>query len=209
MQNVKKYKILIISFLAACCLSIKVNAATSSPVDFLQNISDKMISELKANQATLKTERQKVFTIVNRILLPNVDMNIIARSVVGREAWKKANKAEQEAFIKQFTNLLIHTYASALASYTDEVVEFYPIRGGWQNETQVEVNSKILQQGGPVIPMSYRLVSEKGNWKVIDFSVDGVSLIENFRAQFTSDLNNGGLVSLTEKLAKHNEDLAK
>jgi phospholipid transport system substrate-binding protein len=183
--------------------------AVSSPLDMLKPTSDKMLSELKVNKSTLKSDPKKVFNIVHRILLPHVDMNAMARSVVNRSDWENASANEQKAFINQFTELLIRTYAAALASYTNQSIEFFPIRGGSENQEQVEIKSQIVQPGGPPIPVNYRLSLEGNEWKVIDFSVDNVSIVENFRSQFSSDLSEGGLSHLTQKLVQHNANLAQ
>lgn len=183
--------------------------AVSSPLEMLKPTSDQMLSELSVNKTTLKSNPQKVFDIVHRILLPHVDMNIMARSVVGRAEWNNANAQDQRAFTAQFTELLIRTYAAALASYTNQSVEFFPIRGGYANQNQVRVQSQIVQPGGPPIPVSYQLLLEGNQWKIIDFSVDNVSIVQNFRAQFASDLNQGGLSHLIQKLTQHNTELSK
>lgn len=198
------------SFLTVTLLLFSFSAfAVSSPIDMLKPTSDKMLAELKVRQSTLKSDPKKVFDIVHRILLPHVDMNAMARSVVSRSDWENASTNEQKAFIDQFTELLIRTYAAALASYTNQTVEFFPIRGGYDNQDQIEIKSQIVQPGGPPIPVNYRLSLEGNEWKVIDFSVDNVSIVENFRAQFSSDLSQGNLAQLTQKLAQHNADLAK
>jgi phospholipid transport system substrate-binding protein len=183
--------------------------AVTSPLAMLKPTSDQMLSELKSEQATLKSHPQKVFDIVNRILLPHVDMNTMARSVVQRSVWNNAGAQERQAFTQQFTALLIRTYASALASYTNQSIEFLPLRGGYEGQNQIQVQSQIVQPGGPPIPVNYILLLEGNQWKVIDFSVDNVSIVQNFRAQFGNDLNNSGLPALTQKLTQHNADLAR
>jgi phospholipid transport system substrate-binding protein len=182
--------------------------AQSSPMDMLQNTSDHMLAELKVNKATLKSNPKKVFDIVDRILLPHIDMTTMSKSVVGRNLWNSASTQDQQIFIKEFTELLIRTYASAIASYTNQSVQFFPIRGGWQGQQQLQVNSQINQPNGPPIPMSYRLILQGSQWKVIDISVDNVSIVQNYRAQFANDLNQGGLAKLNTKLSQHNDQLA-
>jgi phospholipid transport system substrate-binding protein len=184
-------------------------AATPSPMTMLQSTSDQMINRLHAEKTTIKNNPQKVFNIVNEILLPRVDRVYMSKSVVGRTAWTAASPADQNAFITQFTELLIRTYASALASYSNQTVEFFPLRSGYEGQTQVTVQSQILQPGGPAIPVSYHLLLEGNEWKVIDFSVDNVSIVENYRAQFANDLSQSGLKALTQKLVQHNQAIAK
>ncbi len=200
-------KIIQISFVLLCFISNTVFAA-SSPIDVVQTTSDQMLSQLSQHKATLKTDPNVVYNIVNRVLLPHADLTTMSKLVVGRNAWLGANPADRQAFIQQFTMTLMRTYASALASYSNQTVKVYPIRGGFANQSQVQVNTAVTQPDGPPIPVSYRLANEGGVWKLIDFSVDGVSIVENYRAQFASDLNSGSLAMLTQKLSQHNAQVS-
>jgi phospholipid transport system substrate-binding protein len=178
--------------------------AISSPVDLLQTTSNQLIATLRQNQATLKTKPQIVYGIVNQILLPHVDLINMASGALGREAWMQATPEQRQAFTHQFSILLIHTYASALAQYTNERVDFLPLRGDFTQQTRVQVDSQIIREAGPPINVSYRLMQKGGAWKLYDFSVDGVSMVESFRSQFVAELQQTGLTGLINKLAQHN-----
>lgn len=178
--------------------------AVSSPVDILQNTSNQLISALQRNQATLKTKPQVVYGIVNQILLPHVDVMSMSSKALGREAWLRATPAQRQAFSQQFVTLLIRTYSSALAQYTNERVNFLPLRGDYNSQSRVQVNSVIVRESGPSINLSYRMMRVGGQWMLYDFSVDGVSIIESFRSQFVEELQHSGIDGLISKLAEHN-----
>lgn len=178
--------------------------AISSPLELLQNTSNQLISALQRNQATLKTKPQIVYGIVNQILLPHVDVMSMSSRALGRDAWLRATPNQRQAFAQQFVTLLIRTYSSALAQYTNEKVNFLPIRGDYYNLSRVQVNSVIVRESGPSINLSYRLMQEDGQWMLYDFSVDGVSIIESFRSQFVEELQQSGIEGLIAKLAQHN-----
>lgn len=178
--------------------------AISSPVDLLQNTSNQLISALQQNQATLRTKPQIVYHIVNQILLPHVDVMSMSSKALGREAWLRASPMQRQAFAQQFVTLLIRTYSSALAQYTNERVNFLPIRGDYTNQPRVQVNSIIVRESGPSINLSYRMTRVGGQWMLYDFSVDGVSIIESFRSQFVEELQHSGINGLINKLAQHN-----
>src|SRR5471030_481778 len=99
---------------------LKVAHAAPSPMTMLQTTSDQMLSELKVHQSTLKSDPNRVFNIVDRILLPHFDMEYMSRSVIGRDAWLSASAQDKKTFTPQFTELLTRTYAAALASYTNQ-----------------------------------------------------------------------------------------
>lgn len=178
--------------------------AISSPVDLLQNTSNQLISALQRNQATLRTKPQVVYGIVNQILLPHVDVMSMSSKALGREAWLRATPMQRQAFAQQFVTLLIRTYSSALAQYTNERVNFLPVRGDYTNQSRVQVNSVIIRESGPSINLSYRMTRVGGQWMLYDFSVDGVSIIESFRSQFVEELQHSGIDGLINKLAQHN-----
>jgi phospholipid transport system substrate-binding protein len=178
--------------------------AISSPVDLLQNTSNQLISALQRNQATLKTKPQIVYGIVNQILLPHVDVMNMSSKALGREAWLRATPKQKQAFSQQFVTLLIRTYSSALAQYTNERVNFLPMRGDYNSQSRVQVNSVIVRESGPSINLSYRMMRVGGQWMLYDFSVDGVSIIESFRSQFVEELQHNGIDGLITKLAQHN-----
>lgn len=177
--------------------------AISSPIEVLQNTSNQLISELQRNQATLKTRPQIVYGIVDQILLPHVDVESMSGKALGR-AWSNATRAQQQAFEDQFVTLLVHTYSSALAQYTNERVIFLPLREDFNNQSYVEVKSRVIRESGPQINLNYRMLRVQGQWKLYDFSVDGVSIIESFRSQFVEELRQSGIDGLIGKLAQHN-----
>lgn len=176
------------------------------PTGELKDWSEQMIAALKQNQASMKKDPKVVYGIVNDVLVPHSDVDLMARLALGRNPWNNATPQEKVDFIEAFKKLMLRTYASGLSSYTDESVKFYPIRGGIQEgQKRVEVKSEILRNDGPNIAVSYRLIYENGAWFVYDFSVEGISMIDSFRSQFASDLSNGASVSdLIAKLNTHN-----
>lgn len=185
-------------------LVCQVAIAAASPLEMLQPTSDQMLSALKSNRATLKSDPATVYRIVNQILVPHVDLDMMSRLVLGRNIWMSATPEQRQRFKKEFTRLVINTYSAALASYTNETVKFMPIRGGYEGRSRVQVQSQIVRQDGPPVAVNYRLQNVGGDWLVYDFTVEGVSMIESFRSQFAEDLSSGSLDSLLEKMARHN-----
>jgi len=202
---VKKILIFILLFFSIATTM----AASADPVAMLDQTSSQMINALKKNKATIKTKPAYVENLARKILIPNVDVPTMSRLALGRNAWLKSTKVQQKQFMQEFVTLLIRTYSSALASYTNQSIKFYPIRGGTQGKSRIQVNSKIIQPGGPSIPVSYRLVKRSNGWKVYDMSVDGVSLVQSFRSQFANEISRGGINGLLASLHKHNQTLSK
>ncbi|MDP1602428.1 MAG: ABC transporter substrate-binding protein [Legionella sp.] len=173
--------------------------AQSSPVPMLQESANQILDTLKQNKTNLKSNPQIIFQAVERYLLPKVDVSGMARSVLGRQAWTKASASERAEFSRAFTKLVIRTYASPLAEYTDETVKFSPVRGSLEGRF-VRVNSTIIRSKGNNIPLSYSLVAKNGQWKIYDLSVEGVSLLQSFRSQFAQALQNSNMQALIKQM---------
>lgn len=185
---------------------VQISYAQSSPVIMLQETSDTMIDALKQNHNRIQNEPTYVYDLARKIILPHVDTAAMSRLALGRDNWKKASPKQRKKFIDEFTTLMIRTYSSALAAYTDQSIKFRPIRGGVGDRKRIQVDSLILQQGGPSIPVNYRLVLRGKNWKVYDMTVDGVSMVQSFRSQFSNEISKGGMDGLLSAMEKHRKE---
>lgn len=197
LSSINRY-LVVLSFL----LMSQMTWAASSPMVVIQQVTNQTLNSLKENQASLHSNPKVVYGIIYRILLPHVDMQEMAKAVLGREVWMNASPGERQQFVEQFKLLLVRTYSSALAAYKNETVKFMPLRSS--NGGRVQIDSMILQQGGPSIPVSYRLVLKDGQWKLYDLIVEGVSLIESYRSQFGDAISQNGLGAVINQLAQKN-----
>jgi phospholipid transport system substrate-binding protein len=195
-------KLVIISFWVLCC-SLAF-AADPPPVAMLKSASSQMIVELNKHLGHLKGNDRLINGLVNRILVPHFQLNEMSRSVVGRQYWDSSSTQLQQQFINEFTLYVIRTYSASLESYDGEVIKFFPIRGFNGTQTRVQVDSNIMHRSGPPIQMQYRVANYGGEWRIYDFSVDGVSVIQNYRSQFTGVLRQKGLAALVQELHAKN-----
>ena len=63
------------------------------------------------------------------------------------------------------------------------------------------MRSEIRQPGGQPIPINYSMYRTAFGWKVYDVVIDGVSLVTNYRASFSSAIRKGGIDGLIRTLA--------
>lgn len=187
-----------ILFVVSVVLSPAV-LAQNSPVPMLEQTANQIITTLKANKTKLKHNPQIIYSAVEKHLLPIVDVSGMSRSVLGRQAWMSASEAQKAQFSKEFTRLVIRTYASPLAQYSDETVQFLPVRGALSTRF-VRVNSVIVRSEGQNIPLTYSLVDKNGQWKIYDISVEGVSLLQSFRSQFAQVLQNSNMDEVIKQM---------
>jgi phospholipid transport system substrate-binding protein len=174
-------------------------SANSSPVTMLEQAAQSIIATLDQNQSSLKKNPDIVQQAVRQHLLPIVDVDGMSRSVLGRQAWNAASAGERSEFTKAFTRLVIRTYATPLAEYTNEKIKFLPQRAPTSGQF-TRVNSVIIRANGQNIPLSYSLVSKNGQWKIYDLSVEGVSLLQSFHNQFGQALKNASMSELITQM---------
>src|SRR3989338_10154662 len=173
-------------FFAPLCFAEVVSPSTQ-----LQQVANRMITQLESNKSKLNN-MNVIRRIVNQVLLPHVDLDRMSASVVGRY-WQTASAAQRSVFKKEFSYLVTTTYASALTSYDGDKVNFRPIRGSYTNRQTVRASSEIVRKNGQRIPISYDVVRHGNQWKVYDFSIENVSMVQSYRAQFADVLAQGGM----------------
>ena len=176
----------------------------SDPVALLQYIANNMIAGLKAHKATLKTKPGTVYSLAYRYVVPYADLSEMSKRVLPPHIWNSATPAQRAQFQKEFTTTLIRTYASALTSYQDQTIQFYPVRGGYAGARTVEVRSQITGSETQPISVTYRMVRVGSVWRLYDLSVEGVSMLESFRSQFADILEGGSMDQLLQRMSSHN-----
>ena len=193
-------------FLVLCVmfLSISVFAVDPAPLAMLKTTSSKMLAELDKNIGRLKSDDKLVYELVDRVLLPHFDLNAMSRAVVGREYWQGADASTKKEFIGQFTHYVTKTYSAALQSYDGEKMIFLPMRTDASGQSRVQVDSKLMLKSGSPIDLQYRLLKQGNQWLIYDFSVDGISIVQNYNSQFAGTLRQGGMAKLVQQLKARN-----
>lgn len=176
----------------------------NDPVELLKSVANNMINGLKENKANLKTKPQVVYDLANKYVVPYADLPAMAKSVLSPSVWNGASQEQRKKFEDEFTTTVIRTYASALSNYQDQTIQFYPVRGDYQNAKTVEVSSEINSSHGDPIHVSYRLMHVGSVWRLYDLSVEGVDMLDSFREQFADIIAQGDMNLLIQRMAEHN-----
>ena len=95
--------------------------------------------------------------------------------------YRERSDKEREEFTALFKKLLENSYASKIENYQDETIKYVKeqVKGKY-----ALVNTEIIRKDG-TINVDYKLINEDGKWTVYDFVIEEVSLIRNYRTQFT------------------------
>jgi len=201
----KVYKKILLMLLLSVFSVTQAEALT--PQQLIKQTSDQVLNTLKKNKAEYDKEPEKVFELVNDIILPHMDFRAMSKLALGKH-WRDANESQQEAFVEAFKILLVRTYGRSLSEYTNQVIEYLPFQPPAEGKRTVLVQTEIKQDTGPAIPIDYRLRIKDDIWKVFDIKIDGISLVTNYRNSFASDIRKVGMDGLIDKLKSKYEEKA-
>jgi len=173
------------------------------PDQVIAETTSRMLDALKQDEELIKQHPGRVHELADQIIMPHVDFQRMSSWVLGKH-WRRATNEQKQQFPAQFRNLILRTYATALSEYTDEKISYLPLRAK-DTATDVTVKTIIERSAGPGIPVAYRMHQTEDGWKVYDISIDGISLVNNYRRSFSSEIRRHGLDSLINKLAIKNQ----
>lgn len=188
---------------ALLLLSSPALQASAEAQQLVIDTSTRVLERLRQDQENLQANPELIYPLVEDLVLPHFDFERMSIWVLGKN-WRKADSQQQQQFIDAFRTLLVRTYAKALLEYTDQEIKYLPFHAE-EDAKRVTVRTEIAQPGGVNIPLNYSMfLNEKGKWKVYDISVDGVSLVTNYRTSFASEIRQGGIAKLLDRLAEMN-----
>lgn len=177
------------------------NASTESdPIAMLKGVTNKVMSALKSNRNEYQSNPNRIFTMVNDVIVPYADFAEMSRWVVGRNAWNAASDSTKKAFAEALKSLVIRTYARSLLNYTDQTIEFLPLRQSAEGKARTIVSSIIRDGGKGNLRLDYRLVRSGDSWRVYDIIIEGISLMQGYRAQFEDEIQQGGVEAALQKI---------
>jgi phospholipid transport system substrate-binding protein len=174
------------------------------PTDQVKGAIDRVIRTLdnpalKGDGKTLE-RRTAVRKVANDIF----DFGEIARRSLGRH-WQGRSDKEREEFILLFADLLERSYISKIELYGGERIQYLNERIEGDTAT---VSTKIVTKNGTEVPIDYRMLRRGDRWLVYDISIEGVSLVSNYRTQFNKIIQTSSYSELVKKMRAKQDEAA-
>jgi phospholipid transport system substrate-binding protein len=177
-----------------------------APDALAKKVTEEVLAVIRADNDIRSGNTKKVYALVETKVLPHFNFTHMTRLAVGAP-WRQATSAQQQSLTNEFRTLLVHTYTSAFTQYKDQVVEYKPLKLP-PGDTEVVVRSLIKQKSGAdPIDINYSMEKIDASWKVYDVTIAGVSLVQNYRSTFTSEIQKSGIDGLIATLANKNKTL--
>ncbi len=170
-------------------------ATDSTPMEVIQSNTDKVLTILhqpKSGEAqSLRQREGEILDVVSNYF----NFDEMSKRSLG-DAWKQQPPEKIQEFSKLFKKLLFNTYVGRMENYHDEKT-FYDSQR--IDDDFSSVKTHFLHQSDN-ISIDYKLHRERGQWKVYDVVVEGISYVDNYRSQIASILAHQSFDSLISML---------
>jgi len=192
-----------IVFLAAVMVGLSiVPGYAGAPTDAMKTTIDEVLRIIRNQDLKQKDKADERRHLLEQVVAARFDYTEMSRRALGAP-WNKLSDQEKHEFVDLFRTLLTNSYADKIETYSGEGVEYLNER---TEKEYAEVRTKILS-GKTEIPLDYRLINRAEDWRVYDVVVDNISLVNNYRGQFTKILRASSYSDLVDQLRKKSEKL--
>ncbi len=171
----------------------KITASIRGTIDqVMEIIAD---PNLKSNPVLKREKLRQVIAL--RFNFEQMVMRSLAKN------YKDRSDAERKEFTLLFKRLLENSYASKIENYKDEKINYVDekIKGKY-----AMVKTQIVRKDG-VVDVDYKMLKDGDQWLVYDFVIEGVSLIRNYKSQFSKIISTESYAALVSKLSKKVDEL--
>lgn len=170
----------IVWLVLAMALWAGVVVAQTAPLEFMRGHVGKIIEILKDPAYKAQDRRVERMKLVRGEVDQIFDWVELSRRTLAQK-WNDLSTEQRREFVSLYADLLEKTYRDRIDAYENQQVLFLKERSLDADKTEV---LSVLKTGDKEIPIDYRLRQDKGQWRVYDVSVEGISLIQNYRKQF-------------------------
>lgn len=176
--------------------------AEAAPLALVQDTTTRLLAALRSERQAIERNPARLHELVEQILLPVVDREQIARWVLGKY-WRRASPEQRARFIEEFQTMLVRTYSAPLLGHLDVEIDYRPFQAE-ADAGDATVRTEIRATGREAIPVNYSLHRRKGEWKVYDVTIAGVSAVVTLRSTYSEEIQKLGLEEFIRRLAEKN-----
>ncbi len=185
-------------FALLVCSLIPSPAKAGAPTDQIRATVDKVLAIVSDPRLKSEDKKQEQRDQLREVISARFDFNEMAKRSLGPN-WARHTLEEQRAFVKLFTDLLEKTYADKIESYNGKKVLYTREK---QDGDDAKVDTKLATKKSEEYSISYKLHSSGGDWKVYDVVIENISLVNNYRSQFSHVLANSSFDDLLRRMSE-------
>ncbi len=190
-------------FIMVICMgAAAVPGYAGSPTDSMKTTIDEVLRIVREKELKQPEKAEERRHLLEKVVAARFDYAEMSRRALGAP-WNQLTDPQKQEFVDLFRTLLTNSYADKIETYSGEGVQYLHER---TEKEYAEVRTKVLS-GKTEIPLDYRLINKADDWRVYDVVVDGVSLVNNYRGQFTKILRASSYSDLVDQLRKKTDKL--
>ncbi|MEO8538083.1 MAG: ABC transporter substrate-binding protein [Betaproteobacteria bacterium] len=187
--------------LALACASAPA-AAQEAPDALVKRVSQEAIEIIKTDPQVQAGDSARIRELIETKLTPHFDIERMTALAAGR-TYRTATPEQKKRLGDEFKSLLIRTYSSALRQYREQTIDYKPLKLD-AGATEATVRTEVVRPGQPPVQIDYSMGKTPDGWKAYDVIVGGVSLVTNYRDEFSEQVRAGGIDGLLKSLAAKN-----
>ena len=192
----------LLALLVSLLISVPAFAQELGPEELVKKVTTDVLDTVKSDKQLQAGDRRKALAMAEQKILPHLDFREAAQLAMGK-SWHTATLAQQTQIVNEFRSMLVRIYSNAIQVYRGQTMRVLPVRLV-PGATEVTVRNQYLSQGRPPVPVEYAMKRTPEGWKIYDISVEGVSLVLTYRAEFESITRVSGIDGLLKRLAEKN-----
>ena len=182
-------------------------AQLEAPDVLVTNVTTEVVELISKDRDIRTGDRGTLIQVIEAKVLPHFNFQSMTALAMG-QSWNRASAEQKKQLIEEFKTLLVRTYASALAAYSEQRFDYRPLRAR-PTDTDVTVQVRVIQPGAQPVPIDYSMEKTGSGWKVYDVMVGGVSLVANYRTEFNGTVRASGVDGLIKNLQVKNRSLSE
>ncbi len=175
------------------------------PQELVASVTRDILETIKNDKSLQQRDLRRLSELVDQKVMPVVNFSRMTALAMGRH-WRTASPDQQQRLVAAFRDLLMLTYSEALRYAPEATIDIRPARY-LPSDEDVIVRTALIRPGKEPIPLDYRLQKTPDGWKIYDFNVLGLWMVEHYRSQFTQLVSAKGIDGLITTLEEKNQSL--
>ena len=191
-----RYLILVTTLSTAMALATdghRASAATGTASEFVTQLGDRAVGVLRATDTDLDAREDRF----RGLLRQGFDLPFIGRFALG-PYWRRATTEQRSDYLEVFGEYVLQTYSSRLGGYTGETMSIVAERRAGEKDSLVQ--TEIVRPSGPAISAEWRVRVIDGQYRIIDITIEGVSMAVTKRSEFSAVIQSKGIEGLIAAL---------
>ena len=182
---------------AVALLMAPAPTRAGEPTDQLRGAIDRVLEILKKKDLQTKEKRAERRTLLREEISKAFDFDEMAKRSLG-PAWRQRTPEERKEYVALFRQVLENSYLGKVEAYQGEKIRY--VKDSVEEGRFATVETLIVTGKGQEIPLNYRMMKEKSDWRVYDVIIEEISLVNNYRSQFSAILQRSSFQDLLARL---------